>query len=394
MPTPIAPTLADSMRLFALRVFSFLLRSSPFKFGKATLLRLCREKLAPKLPPFSEDVRLSFFRGGGDRRDGRFVFAPKLTCFQLGGTHHADVLSEWLLYTGTWQPPLTRYLCRALAPGDSFVDVGANTGYFSLLAAARVRGRGRLGAYVVAVEACPKTCERLRANLALNPTLARCIDVEQVAAAEAAGVVMLYQHKRDALYNTTVAGAGAGGVAAGGSTAGDVFALLQARGAVDGLSGVTSAAVTQLASESSCWKEVRVPKRTLDEMLFTNERYADSGLVERLRVVKIDVEGGEWGVIRGMDRLLKTAPHSLEVIVEVTPKWLKLQPGGSAERLMKHMAERGFHPYLLSAEDYEISRCVEQQMSGGEERPRRLRGALEATGQRDVIFSRTVAEWL
>ena len=29
----------------------------------------------------------------------RFVFAPKLTCFQLGGTHHADVLSEWLLYT-------------------------------------------------------------------------------------------------------------------------------------------------------------------------------------------------------------------------------------------------------------------------------------------------------
>ena len=152
--------------------------------------------------------------------------------------------------------------------------------------------------------------------------------------------------------------------------------------------------MTQLASESSCWKEVRVPKRTLDEMLFTNERYADSGLVERLRVVKIDVEGGEWGVIRGMDRLLETAPHSLEVIVEVTPKWLKLQPGGSAERLMKHMAERGFHPYLLSAEDYEISRCVEQQMSGGEERPRRLRGALEATGQRDVIFSRTDAEGL
>ena len=50
MPTPIVPTLADSMRLFALRVFSSSDRH-PLP-GKGDALAPCREKLAPKLPPF------------------------------------------------------------------------------------------------------------------------------------------------------------------------------------------------------------------------------------------------------------------------------------------------------------------------------------------------------
>lgn len=124
-----------------------------------------------------------------------------MRCFQLGGAHQADILSEWLLLTGAWQPALTAYMLRALMPGDTLVDVGANTGYFALLGAALVGSRGR----VVAVEACPRTHERLLTNVALNPELSPVVSaVHNAAAAEAEDELTLYQHRREPLYNTTV----------------------------------------------------------------------------------------------------------------------------------------------------------------------------------------------
>lgn len=51
-----------------------------------------------------------------------------------------------------------------LRPGDTFVDVGASAGYYSVVAAMIVGPQGR----VVAVEPIPETYELLRANVALN----------------------------------------------------------------------------------------------------------------------------------------------------------------------------------------------------------------------------------
>ncbi len=51
-----------------------------------------------------------------------------------------------------------------LRPGDTFVDVGANVGQLSIVAARRVGRQGR----VVAIEAHPRTFGFLRDNLALN----------------------------------------------------------------------------------------------------------------------------------------------------------------------------------------------------------------------------------
>lgn len=50
---------------------------------------------------------------------------------------------------------------RALRPGDLFIDVGANVGVYSLLAA-------ECGARVIAIEPEPSIVERLRENVALN----------------------------------------------------------------------------------------------------------------------------------------------------------------------------------------------------------------------------------
>ena len=342
---------------YSLLAIALYLRASPLDFGKKSLTRLCRRQLLPLLPTFSTTVRLQE-NGPSDVR---------VRCFALGGEHHADVLSEWLLLTGRWQPALSSYLCSALGEGDTFVDVGANTGVLSLLAASLVR----CGGSVVAIEACPTTCDRLRTNLTLNPELAGRVRVVEAAAAEATGIITLYQHKRDALYNTTVAGAGAGGVAAGG----DVWSVLQAQAR---MGAAAMAAVSQLAAETSVWRSVQVPKEPLDALLNDSER-------ARARVVKIDVEGGEWAVLRGMSALLAEGRADLEVVVEVTPKWLKLQ-ASSAQAVVQHMRQHGFHAYVLR-EDYELARCVPLPPPP---RPRRLPEgtALEALDQVDVVFSR------
>lgn len=50
---------------------------------------------------------------------------------------------------------------RCLRPGDLFLDIGANVGIYSLIAA-------ELGAEVIAAEPDPDTADRLRENIALN----------------------------------------------------------------------------------------------------------------------------------------------------------------------------------------------------------------------------------
>jgi FkbM family methyltransferase len=63
-----------------------------------------------------------------------------------------------------FRPADATLLRRYLRPGDTFVDVGANVGYLSLLAWTRVRPGGR----VVAIEAHPRTCGFLAGNVRLN----------------------------------------------------------------------------------------------------------------------------------------------------------------------------------------------------------------------------------
>lgn len=351
----------------ALRAIARYLRVSKLHYGKSSLLNFARKWLSPRALRSSEIVCL---------RDCTPAVA-RMSCSGVGGESPPDILTEWVLYTGRWQPALSRWLCSTLKPGDTFIDVGANLGYFSVLAAACIGSAGT----VVAVEACPTTFEKLRANLAVNSPMSRCVRAVQLAASDTRGRTTLYQHRNEPLYNTTVAGAGAGGVPA----ASDVWSVLQKSAALD---ASALSAVTKLAAEKACWHEVEVERAALDEVL--------SGAERTPRVVKIDVEGGEWAVLRGMDAVLAQSDLPVAVVVELSPKWLKLQ-ASSAQALFRHMRERAFHAYALPSDDYEITRCHEWR--GPTPRPHRLRddeiARLDGDGaQLDVIFSRTDAEWL
>ncbi len=61
-----------------------------------------------------------------------------------------------------WEYPVTELLKSVLRPGMSFLDVGANIGYYSIVAAARC-------ARVYAFEPVPKLFEALQRNVDLNP---------------------------------------------------------------------------------------------------------------------------------------------------------------------------------------------------------------------------------
>src|SRR4051794_26991463 len=58
----------------------------------------------------------------------RTIFGAKIT----GDT--ADLIQRYIYFFGVWEPDITAWLRSALKPGDCFVDVGANIGYYTLLA--------------------------------------------------------------------------------------------------------------------------------------------------------------------------------------------------------------------------------------------------------------------
>jgi hypothetical protein len=95
----------------------------------------------------------------GERRPLRVRHGPARGIRFLGTRQH-DLRREF----GVWESELTPWYRRWITPGRVVWDVGAHDGYTALLYA-------QLGARVEAFEPDPSACERLLANLRLNPGL-------------------------------------------------------------------------------------------------------------------------------------------------------------------------------------------------------------------------------
>lgn len=98
----------------------------------------------------------------------------------------ASYLGLALLETGVYEPDMLAVVDRFVRPGSTFVDVGANEGYFSVAAARRAGPSGR----VFAVE--PQT--RLRAVLEKNFALNACdrVELAPYAVSDRPGVAALH----------------------------------------------------------------------------------------------------------------------------------------------------------------------------------------------------------
>lgn len=101
------------------------------------------------------------------RRLGTYPFLMRFPADLGGGVFHCDLrdaTAAEVCFTGRYEPQETQLLRYLLEPGNVFVDVGANWGYYTLAAAHMVGPEGR----VVAFEPEPRLFALLTANIAAN----------------------------------------------------------------------------------------------------------------------------------------------------------------------------------------------------------------------------------
>ena len=102
-----------------------------------------------------------------------------------------DTISREVCFTGRYEPQKTALVRSILRSGMSFVDVGANWGYFTLLAAGLVSPQGR----VLSIEPDPRLFSILKDNI--NRNHLNHITSLQVAAASEPGTLVLAGYDQD-----------------------------------------------------------------------------------------------------------------------------------------------------------------------------------------------------
>jgi FkbM family methyltransferase len=237
----------------------------------------------------------------------------------------SDIVGTYIAYFGIWEPNLTSWLEGRLRPGDVFVDVGANVGYFTLLASRLVGADGR----VVAVEPFPRTNAVLRRNVAANG--AENVRVEDVAVWDSSAELELF---------------GASDRIVGGTTLDPDWA---ARWSFD--------------------TEVTVSAEPLANLLTDDE-------VARAAVLKLDVEGSELQALQGMEPLLPRLRDDVAIVLELE---------GDAVRIASEVLARfGFEAFAI-----ENSYSADTYLTPHLKAPRPLadRGASHGW-QVDLIFAR------
>lgn len=192
---------------------------------------------------------------------------------------------------------------RFLKPGDTFVDVGANVGLFSLLASRVVGPTGK----VIAIEPAPVTIEALRTTVRANG-LAGIVTIKEVAAGAEQGLGTLAV-TQNSTHNSLLA---------------------------------TDASANSVVSLIA----------PLDEIVGTT--IPD--------MVKIDVEGWEPQVLEGMKSILQTNPN-LIVIMDFEPAHIR-RTGISAATWVQRMLSAGLHIFEIDERNGELT---ELRKSGLEE---------------------------
>ena len=152
---------------------------------------------------------------------------------------------------------------RLLQPGDTFVDVGANVGLFSIVAGRRVGSRGK----VLSFEPAPETMSALTATVRLNG-LGSIVSLHQSAAGRKAGTAKLYV----------------------GQTCGH----------------------SSLLPLDESKETIEVPMVALDEVIGD----------QKIDLIKIDVEGWELEALQGLRKTLANNPQA-SVLLEFGPSHLQ-----------------------------------------------------------------------
>jgi FkbM family methyltransferase len=220
---------------------------------------------------------------------GRELAIRTTAGYVLAPTEDPAVLVGLVEGTGMLEPGTTAVLQALLQPGSVMIDVGGHIGTLTLPAARRTGPTGR----VIALEPAPRLADLLRRTMVLNHI--DWVDVHECAAGEA---------------NATA-----------------TFALS------------TQTGHNSLFPIGDTVQQIEVSVRPLDALVPPNTR---------IDVVKVDAEGAELQVWRGMQRILAENP-ALAILLEFGPKHIR-RAGSSIAAWLAEVTSHGHTPWEIEEE--------------------------------------------
>lgn len=212
-----------------------------------------------------------------------------------------DQLSRALYVSGTYEPNTLCVLRRLLRSGDTFIDVGANTGVISLVASTWVGPTGR----VYSFEPSLREREQLRRNLELNATTN--VTPFNLAVAASSGTATL-----------RVAAASHAGL----NTIAGEFSYAGVE--TDHLERVETVALDQ---------------------------FVDHQHVPRIAAIKLDVEGAEGAVLHGAQHVLRE--HRPALVIEIFGRSLEAH-GSSREAVGQQLKAADYRIYSIDDVDAQL----------------------------------------
>lgn len=234
--------------------------------------------------------RLISFALPGLRREGRAMGRRIVRC-RHGFRFNADLgdwLGQYVYLMGVYEPPTAEVISALIEPGDTVLDVGANAGFFTLLASRRAGSQGK----VLAFEPIPGVRAALQANLDLNRV--RNVTVFDRAASDRSGVITIYEGP-------------------------------------EGHKGLSSLRPLERAS-----RKLEIQALAIDDLLAE---------LPPVRFVKIDVEGAELSALIGMQALIRRDRPYL--VIEFTDQYLR-GFGHSGEMLGQWLSDQGYTLFEIS----------------------------------------------
>lgn len=223
----------------------------------------------------------------------RCVVAPGLE-FQI---HPKGELADFLSLGPLFERTEMQLVAKLLKPGMKVVDAGANIGIYSLLAAQRVGNRGQIWSF----EPSQTTFGYLLDNLALNGVTS--VEAHRLALSDIPGELTL---RSDHGF-------------------GDLYRHLDYAGKNASGDSVETVSVS-----------------TLDD-------FAAARKIEQIDFLKIDVEGGEFRLLKGARQLLARSPHVI-VMFENEEDWCT-RSGCKAADALHVLKDLGLGLYSWSRQD-------------------------------------------
>lgn len=211
----------------------------------------------------------------------------------------SSVLAESMYAGSGFENAEVTFLRRTLKPGMVVMDIGANIGVHTIGCAIRVGPEGRVHSF----EPCGDTAQYLKDNVKLN-ALSNVRVVEE-AVADRAGTSEFYVFPDGK----------------------DVYNSL----------GAEVRPIESLKAQ----KKVHVRVTTIDE-------YCSQWGIDRVDLLKVDVEGAEERVLRGADSVLRRS-RDIKVLAELYEPSAR-QCGCSVKAIIDLMTSHGFGMHMLTSD--------------------------------------------